>query len=70
LDEYCWCRLRLELRWCKLRVSAKGLRLARPLRSEETSRLDLRDPVASRVKCGTHSGKKSKTKSSIGAGAG
>jgi hypothetical protein len=36
----------------------------------ETSRPDSRDPVASRVKCGPHDGKKSKTKSSTGAGAG
>jgi hypothetical protein len=51
-------------------VSAKGLCLAGPSRSGETSRLDSRDPVASRVKCGPHGGKKRKTKSSIGAGAG
>jgi hypothetical protein len=42
----------------------------RPPRSEETSRLVLRDPVASGVKCGPHGGKKSKTKSWIRAGAG
>jgi hypothetical protein len=51
-------------------VSAKGLCLAGPPRSVETSRLGLRDPVASVVKCGPHGGKKSKTKSWIGAGAG
>jgi hypothetical protein len=51
-------------------VGAKGLCLAGPQRSGETSRLDLRDPVASGVKCGLHGGKKSKTKSSTGAGAG
>jgi hypothetical protein len=33
-------------------VGAKGLCLAGPPRSGETSRPDLRDPVASRVKCG------------------
>jgi hypothetical protein len=31
---------------------------------------DSRDPVARGVKCGPHDGKKSKTKSSTGAGAG
>jgi hypothetical protein len=36
----------------------------------EISRLGLRDPVASGVKCGPHGGKKSKTKSWTGAGAG
>jgi hypothetical protein len=46
-------------------VGAKGLCLAGPLRSGETSRPDSRDPVASGVKCGPHGGKKSKTKSSI-----
>jgi hypothetical protein len=51
-------------------VSVKGLCLARPPRSGETSRLGLRDPVASVVKCEPHGGKKSKTKSWIGAGAG
>jgi hypothetical protein len=51
-------------------VGAKGLCLARPPRSGETSRPDSRDPVASGVKCGPHGGKKSKTKSLIGAGAG
>jgi hypothetical protein len=48
----------------------KGLCLARPPRSGETSRLGLRDPVTSGVKCGPHGGKKSKMKSLIGAGAG
>jgi hypothetical protein len=51
-------------------VSAKGLCLARPPRSGETSRLGLRDPVASRVKHGPHGGMKSKTKSWTRAGAG
>jgi hypothetical protein len=51
-------------------VGAKGLCLAGPLRSGETSRLDSRDPMASGVKCGPHGGKKSKTKSSTGVGAG
>jgi hypothetical protein len=50
-------------------VGAKGLCLAGPLRSGETSRPDSRDPVASGVKCGPRGCKKSKTKSSIGAGA-
>jgi hypothetical protein len=70
LAEYYRCRLRLDLRWCRWRVSAKGLRLAGPPWSGETSRPDSRDPVDSGVKCGPHGGKKSKTKSSIGAGAG
>jgi hypothetical protein len=51
-------------------VGTKGLCLVGPPRSGETSRPDLRDPVASEVKCGPHGGKKSKTKSSIRAGAG
>jgi hypothetical protein len=45
-------------------VGAKGLCLAGPPRSGETSRPNSRDPVASGVKCGPHAGKKSKTKSS------
>jgi hypothetical protein len=45
----------------------KGLCLAGPPRSGGTSRPDSRDPVASGVKCRPHGGKKSKTKSSIGA---
>jgi hypothetical protein len=48
----------------------KGLCLAGPPRSGETSRLGLRDPVASGVKCRQHGGKKSKTKLWTGAGAG
>jgi hypothetical protein len=51
-------------------VGVKGLCLAGPPRSGETSRPDSRDPVASGVKCEPHGGKKSKTKSSIGVGAG
>jgi hypothetical protein len=51
-------------------VGAKGLCLAGPPRSGETSRPDLKDPVASGVKCGPHGGKKSKMKSSTGAGPG
>jgi hypothetical protein len=51
-------------------VGAKGQCLAGPPRSGETSRPDSRDPVASGDRCGPHGGKKSKTKSSIGAGAG
>jgi hypothetical protein len=51
-------------------VDAKGLCLAGPSRSGETSRPDWRVPMASGVKCGPHGGKKSKTKSSIGASAG
>jgi hypothetical protein len=35
----------------------------RPPGVEKTSRLCSRDPVASRVKCGPHSGKKGKMKS-------
>jgi hypothetical protein len=70
LAEYCRCRFRLDLRWCTWRVGTKGLCLAGPLRRGETSRPDSRDPVTSGVKCGPHGGKKSKTKLSIGAGAG
>jgi hypothetical protein len=51
-------------------VGTKGLCLARPPRSGETSRPDSRDPVASGVKCGPHGGKKSKMKSSIRVDAG
>jgi hypothetical protein len=51
-------------------VGVKGVCLAGHSRSGETSRPDSRDPVASGVKCGPHDGKKSKTKSSTGAGAG
>jgi hypothetical protein len=51
-------------------VGVKGLCLEGPLRSGETSRPDSRDLVASRVKCGPHGGKKSKMKSSMGAGGG
>jgi hypothetical protein len=51
-------------------VGVKGLCLAGPPRSGETSRPDSRDPVVSWVKCGSHGGKKSKTKSSTGSGAG
>jgi hypothetical protein len=51
-------------------VGAKGLRLAGPPRSGETSRPDSRDLMASGVKCGPHGSKKSKTKSSTRAGAG
>jgi hypothetical protein len=68
--EYCRCRLRFDLHWCRWRASAKVLCLAGPLRSEKTSRLSSRGPVASGVKCGLHGGKKSKTKSWTGAGAG
>jgi hypothetical protein len=42
-------------------VGAKGLCLAGPPRSGETSSPDSRDTVASGVKCGPHGGKKSKT---------
>jgi hypothetical protein len=70
LAKYCRCRLQLDLCWCRWRVGMKGLCLAVPPRSGETSRLGSRDPVASRVKCGPHGGKKSKTKSWTGAGAG
>jgi hypothetical protein len=50
-------------------VCVKGLCLAGPLRSGE-SKPDARNPVGSGVKCGPHGGKKSKTKSSTGVGAG
>jgi hypothetical protein len=48
----------------------KSLCLVGPLRSGETSRPGSRDPMASGVKCGLHSGKKSNTKSWTGVGAG
>jgi hypothetical protein len=48
LAEYCRCKLRLDLRWCRWRVSVKGLSLAGPPRSGETSRLGSMDPVAER----------------------
>jgi hypothetical protein len=66
LAEYCRWRLRLDLRWCRWRAGAKGLGLAGPPRSGETSRVGSRDPV---VKCEPHGGKKSKRKSWTGAGA-
>jgi hypothetical protein len=37
--------------------------LLRPLGVEKTSRLSLRDPMASGVKCGAHGGKNDKMKS-------
>jgi hypothetical protein len=51
-------------------VDTKGLCLAGPPRSGETSRLSSRDLVASGVKCGPHGGEKSKAKSLIRVGAG
>jgi hypothetical protein len=51
-------------------VGAKGLYLAGPSRSGETSRPYSSDPVASGIKCRPHGGKKSKTKLSIRAGVG
>jgi hypothetical protein len=48
LAEYCRCRLRLDLHWCRWREGAKGLSLAEPPRSEETSRLGSMGPVAKR----------------------
>jgi hypothetical protein len=51
-------------------VGAKGLCLAGPPTSGETSRPDSWDPVANGVKCGPHGGEKSKMKSSIRAGVG
>jgi hypothetical protein len=39
-------------------MGVKGLCLAGPTRSEETSRPDSWDPVACGVKCGPHGGKK------------
>jgi hypothetical protein len=51
-------------------VGVKGLCLAGPPRSGETSRPDSRDLVTSGVMCGLHGGKKSKTKLLIRAGAG
>jgi hypothetical protein len=69
LDWVLQARLRLDLRWCRWRAGVKGLCLAGPPRSGETSRLGWRDPAASGVKCGPRGGKKSKTKSSTVAGA-
>jgi hypothetical protein len=51
-------------------VGVKGLCLAGPPKSGETSWPNSRDPVASGVKCGLHGGEKSKMKSLTGAGAG
>jgi hypothetical protein len=48
----------------------KGLCLVGPPRSGEISRPNSRGPVASALMCRQHGGKKSKTKSSIGACAG
>jgi hypothetical protein len=48
LAEYYRCRLRLDLRWCRWRAGAKGLSLAGPPRSGQTSRLSSMDPVAER----------------------
>jgi hypothetical protein len=62
LAKYCKCRLRLEWCWCRWRTSAKG-RCRWGLQVWRTSRLGLRDPVASKVKCGPHGGKNSKMKS-------
>jgi hypothetical protein len=59
LVKYYRCRLQLHLRWCRWRASTKGLCLAGPPRSGETSRLGLRDSVVSGVECGPHGGKKS-----------
>jgi hypothetical protein len=47
----------------------KGLCLAGPPRSGDTSRLGSRDLMASGVMCGPHGGKKSKMKLRTGAGA-
>jgi hypothetical protein len=41
-------------------VGTKGLCPAGPPRSGETSRPDLRDPVASGVKCGPHGARKAR----------
>jgi hypothetical protein len=48
LAEHYRCRLRLDLRWCSCWAGAKGLTLAGPPRSGETSRLGSIDPVAER----------------------
>jgi hypothetical protein len=48
LAEHYRCRLRLDLCWCSCRAGAKGLTLAGPSRSGETSRLDPIDPMAER----------------------
>jgi hypothetical protein len=66
-----WCGLTLG-RVLQVQVKSERERSmpSGPPRSGETSRLGLRDPVASGVECGPHRGKKSKTKSWTGAGAG
>jgi hypothetical protein len=51
-------------------VGTKGLCLVGPLKSGERRRPDSRDPVASRVKCVSYGGNKSKTKLLIRVGAG
>jgi hypothetical protein len=43
LANYCRCRLRLDLHWCRWRAGAKGLSLAGPPWSGETSRIGLID---------------------------
>jgi hypothetical protein len=53
----------------QVKSGRKGLCFAGPPRSGESSRPELRDPVASGVKCGPHGGEKSKTKSSTRVGA-
>jgi hypothetical protein len=46
LVEYCRCRLRLDSCWCRWRAGAKGLSLAGPPRSGETSGLSSMELVA------------------------
>jgi hypothetical protein len=60
LGEYCRRRLQLDLHSCRWRAGAKGLCLAGPPRSGETSRPNWRDPVASGAKCGPHGGRKAR----------
>jgi hypothetical protein len=48
LAEYCRCMLRLDLRLCRWRAGTKGLSLAGPQKSGDTSRLRSKDPVAKR----------------------
>jgi hypothetical protein len=60
-----WCGPTLGLVFCRCRLTTgeKGLSLAGPPRSGETSRLGSRDLVADRIKCRPHGIKKSKEKS-------
>jgi hypothetical protein len=62
-----WLSIAVQVAALLVLVQVKNKRersmLMRPLGVEHTRRLCSRDPVASRVKCGPHGGKNSKTKS-------